>query len=259
MLTADQLAAWERDGYLAIPDVLGRQELVDLKAAASELEQRAAVAGNGAGRYVFSIFGEEGSRRLQQVGDPHEAGAEWMSLARHPAILDVVEELVGPNIQLYYSMLMMKPAGEGQATPWHQDLAFFPHDRARLVACQVYLDDATEENGCVRVAPGSHAGGLGNHYRDGHFTGKLEEDCARFDRDKVALPMRAGGMNVWHPLTVHSSYANRSARPRRALTLEYKDPGCRLLSGSFSSRVEVRPVGVMIRGSDPSGELLSPL
>jgi ectoine hydroxylase-related dioxygenase (phytanoyl-CoA dioxygenase family) len=193
---------------------------------------------------------------VQQIAEPHELGAEWMALARDPRILDVIEDVLGPNILLYYSMLMMKPARQGFRAPWHQDFAFFVHDRAALVACQLYLDDSTLENGCIHVVPGSHKLGLLNHFHDGVFTEIVEGDTSAFDQQQVALPLKAGGMALWHSLTLHSSPPNTSDHPRRAIVYEYKDPSARLLGGSFSPN-EVRPAGLMVRGQDPTGALLS--
>jgi ectoine hydroxylase-related dioxygenase (phytanoyl-CoA dioxygenase family) len=123
----------------------------------------------------------------------------------------------------------------------------------------VALDDATLENGCLRVVPGSHKGGLLNHFRDGRFTGIFEGDTAAFDDPErhVALPVSAGGVILWHALTVHGSHPNRSDRPRRAVVFEYKNPEAHLMGGAFNARTEVRTVGLMVRGGDPRGDLLS--
>jgi len=72
----------------------------------------------------------------------------------------------------------------------------------------------------------------------------------------LAVPVKAGGMILWHCLTLHQSPPNRSDRGRRAVVFEYKDPQARLLTGSFAPG-EVHTVGRMVRGSDPRGELLS--
>jgi ectoine hydroxylase-related dioxygenase (phytanoyl-CoA dioxygenase family) len=155
-------------------------------------------------------------------------------------------------------MLMMKPARQGFRAPWHQDFAFFVHDRAALLAVQLYLDDSSLSNGCVHVAPGSHKLGLLNHFEEGHFTEALQGDTTDFDKNEKALPVKAGGMAIWHCLTLHSSPPNRSDRPRRSIVFEYKDPSARLMGGSFSPN-EVRPAGLMVRGHDPTGALLSAL
>ncbi|MDA2927375.1 phytanoyl-CoA dioxygenase family protein, partial [Acidobacteria bacterium AH-259-G07] len=160
-------------------------------------------------------------------------------------------------IQLYYSMMMMKPPRGGFEAPWHQDLAFFVHDRAELLACQVYIDDSTLENGCLQVVPGSHKLGLLNHFKDGRFTEFVQADTSVFDHKRVALPVKAGSIVLWHSLTLHSSQPNRSDQPRRAIVFEYKNPETHLLGGAFDWQREVRPVGLMVRGHDPPGELPS--
>jgi phytanoyl-CoA hydroxylase len=249
---------WRENGYLVIEEVLSLEEIESLRRSVSALEARAEGLTESTDRFKLQLFGGQG-RMVQQIADPHELGGEWTALARDPRILDVVEELIGPNIQLYYSMFMMKPPRHGLAAAWHQHLAFFAHDRADLLACQVYVDDSTVENGCLRVVPGSHKLGLLNHFRDGRFTGIFEGDASAFDDPDrhVALPVKAGGMILWHSLTLHSSHVNRSDRPRRAIVLEYKNPAARLMGGSFNGRMEVRSVGLMVRGRHPDGDLLS--
>lgn len=256
-LTADQCSFWEENGYLAIDGTLDQTEVEGLQSALDGLTAQASTLTESTDRFKLQAFGDSGGgRAVQQIAEPHEVGAEWMALARDPRILDIVEDLLGPNILLYYSMLMMKPARQGFRAPWHQDFAFFVHDRAALLAVQLYLDDSTLENGCVHVVPGSHKLGLLNHFRDGRFTEMVESDTSGFDAESVPIPVKAGGMALWHSLTLHSSPPNRSVSPRRAIVFEYKDPSARLLGGSFSPN-EVRPAGLMVRGVDPSGALLS--
>jgi phytanoyl-CoA hydroxylase len=256
-LTQEQLSFWADNGYLSLESVIALDEVEQLRSALDRLTARAHGLTESTDRFKLQAFGDSGGGRLvQQVAEPHELGAEWMALARDPRILDVIENLLGPNILLYYSMLMMKPARQGFRAPWHQDFAFFVHDRAALVAVQLYLDDSTLQNGCIHVVPGSHKLGLLNHFRDGAFTEVVEGDTSAFDAQQVALPMKAGGMVIWHAMTLHGSPPNASEHPRRAIVFEYKDPSARLLGGSFSPN-EVRPAGLMVRGSDPTGALLS--
>lgn len=258
-LSEQQRAFWADNGYLAVENVFSQQEIERLRQSAEVLVARADGLTQSTDRFKLETFSDSGGARLvQQIAEPHELGGEWMALARDPRILDVVEGLLGPNITLYYSMMMMKPARHGFTAPWHQDFAFFVHNRAALVACQVYLDDATLENGCIRVVPGSHKLGLVNHFRGDVFADVVVGDTAAFDAREVTVPMPAGGIVLWHCLTLHSSHANLSERPRRTIVFEYKDPATRLLTGSFSKH-EASAAGLMVRGHDPQGELLSAL
>ena len=258
-LTAEQREFWAENGYLVVENVLTATEVERLREAVTELESHADGLTESTDRFKLKVFGDGGGKRVQSIAEPHEAGADWMMLARHPRLLDVVEDLLGPNIQLYYSMLMMKPPREGFQAPWHQDFAFFVHDRADILACMVAIDDATIENGCLRVVPGSHKLGLVNHFKDGQFTEVVQGDTSDFDNPERhrALPAKAGSLILWHALTLHSSQPNRSERARRAIVFEYKNPEARLMGGAFNGRAEVRTVGLMVRGRDPQGDLLS--
>jgi ectoine hydroxylase-related dioxygenase (phytanoyl-CoA dioxygenase family) len=257
-MTGDEQAAYFHvHGYLAVQDAFSPAEVERLRASLTSLEQKARRLTESTDRLKLKLFGAGAENPVvQQVAEPHEISGEWRDLAADPRILDVVERLIGPDILLYYSMLMMKPARSGAPAPWHQDFAFFVHDRARLVACQVYLDDSTVENGCIHVVPGSHKFGLLNHFAGDTFTEAVQGDSSTFDAEAVAVPVQAGGMILWHCLTLHSSPPNNSDRARRAVVFEYKDPRARLLTGSFAPG-EVRTAGIMLRGSDPHGDLLS--
>jgi ectoine hydroxylase-related dioxygenase (phytanoyl-CoA dioxygenase family) len=255
-MTAEETQFWDENGFLIREGVFDKDDLEILRAALEELQGKATAAEGDSDRYIFSLFGGEGAiRQVQQIAEPHEASGAFMTLSRDPRILDVVEGIIGPNILLYYSMLMMKPPSGGAAAPWHQDMSFFVHDSARLVAAQVYLDDATLENGCVRVVPGSHKRGLLNHFEGDRFTGVVQGDTTAFDEAQVSVTVPAGSIALWHGLTLHSSLPNNSGRPRRAVVFEYKDPASRILTGSFA-KTEVRQAGSVVRGEDSRGELL---
>jgi len=258
-LMQQQKEFWDENGYLVVESVLSQAELEPLRQGLERLTAQAQGLTESTDRFKLKAFESGGGNLVQQIAEPHELGAEWMALARDPRHLDVVEGLIGPNLMLYYSMLMMKPAREGFQAPWHQDFAFFVHDRANMLACQFYIDDSTQENGCIRVVPGSHKLGLINHFKGDQFTGIVQGDTSEFDKKAIAAPVPAGGMLFWHSMTLHSSQPNRSERPRRAIVFEYKDPGARLMGGAFNSALEVRTVGLMVRGRHPRGELLSAL
>src|SRR5262245_19731146 len=102
-LTTDQKSFWEENGYLALEALFPMDEVERLRQAADVLTAQADGLAETNDRFKLQAFGDDGGSRLvQQVAEPHELGAEWMSLARDPRILDVIEDLVGPNIQLYY-------------------------------------------------------------------------------------------------------------------------------------------------------------
>ena len=80
----------------------------------------------------------------------------FLNHARIPEVLDMVEQILGPDFALWNSSFFAKPAVNGQATPWHQDGEYWPI--RPLATCTVWIavDDATRENGCLRFIRGSH-------------------------------------------------------------------------------------------------------
>src|SRR5207244_3200224 len=147
---------------------------------------------------------------------------EFDRAARHPAMLAVVTDLIGPNLRLQSVRLNWKPAAVGKGeVEWHQDFPFFPHTNVDLLACMFLLDDASPENGCMRVISGTHRlGPLPHHDEDGQFVGHVT-DPAQIDETKaVDLAAKAGSMTIHHCLTLHASYPNRSTTPRRGLVYQ---------------------------------------
>jgi phytanoyl-CoA hydroxylase len=258
-LTEQQVKFFQAEGYLIVENVFSTVEVAGFQRACDEIAAQAQGLSSSTDRLKMKVFADS-TKLVQQVGDPHEMSGVWLDLVKDARLLDMVEALLGSDLMVYYSQLMMKAPRQGFTAPWHQDFAFFPHSRAEILACTVAIDDATLENGCIRVIPGSHKLGLINHYdKAGVFTGTVQDHSAFDERTEVTLPAKAGSVIFWHSLTLHASHPNRTETPRRALVIEYKNPAHRLLSGSFSSHGEVRNIGLMVRGHDPSHDLLSPM
>lgn len=258
-LTEEEIKFFQTQGYLVVENVFTASEVAAFQHACDRISAQAQGLTTSTDRLKMKVF-EDSTKLVQQVGDPHEMSGVWLDLVKEPRLLDMVEALLGPNLMVYYSQLMMKAPRQGFTAPWHQDFAFSPHSSAEILACMVAIDDATLANGCVRVIPGSHKLGLINHYdKNGVFTGIVQDYHSFDERTEVALLAQAGSVIFWHSLTLHASHPNRTERPRRALVIEYKNPAHRLLTGSFSSRGEVRNIGLMVRGHDPSQDLLAPV
>lgn len=138
------------------------------------------------------------------------------SVARTTAILDVIETLLGPNIKLYCDQLMMKPRYNGTVTDWHQDSVAWPQFAPQNhVSCWVALDDATVENGCMTVIPGSHKWGpIGRDQRDRFIDHPLAGE-------PVPVEVKAGSCMFHHGLNFHRTGANTTAQRRRGLALHY--------------------------------------
>ena len=149
----------------------------------------------------------------------------FLNHARIPEVLDMVEQVLGPDFALWNSSFFAKPAVNGYATPWHQDGEYWPI--RPLATCTVWIavDDATPENGCLRFIRGSHRGKrLLSHHTNSSPDLTLNQELVDSEYDEseaVDLVLEAGRISLHDVFLAHGSEANRSPRPRRGMTLRY--------------------------------------
>lgn len=238
-LTEEQQRQYAEQGYLIIENVLSPPELQALRDGSEQLQQERRQLG-----------GETRLAVIHNVTLMHQA---FMNTARHPTMLAAVTDLIGENLRLQHAKLNWKPpaAGTGEVG-WHQDFPFFPHTNYDLLACMFLLDDARVENGCIRVIPGSHRRGPVSHHdpASGAFMGRCTNP-ADYEADErsasvVDLVVPAGSMTVHHCCTLHASYPNWSATPRRGLVYQISAGDSIQLGGNLH-----RVWGTWLQGSDP--------
>jgi phytanoyl-CoA hydroxylase len=236
-------------GYLIVPDVLTSRELAGLRAALATL--RRAARGVIRSNERFRVMrGPDGACHLTRIVDPIARHRRFHDLAFHGRILDVVESLIGPDIQLQQSRLILKPRTPNAWFDWHQDFPAYPHTNFDLLVVSVYLDDSTPDNGCLTVIPGSHRLGPLPH----RFTFEGAPRTQVADRRVVAdrsrwrpTPVPAGGIQVHHANLLHSSAANRTDRPRSVVQLWYRAADNVQVGGSTA----IAGWGLQVRGRDP--------
>ena len=171
-------------------------------------------------------------------------------LVRHPAILDVIESLMGTNIILYTCRAFIKPPKSAGITAWHQDSTYFalrPHDH--VTAC-VALSDVTPESGPAEFACGSHIRGQllqqSNVVENSVNTaGQITVEW--FDKsDTECAILKPGQFSLHHTCTLHQSAPNNSDQPRIGFALSYISTRTRNI-GSF------RMPATLVRGEDEFG------
>ena len=169
--SSEQQAYYEDQGYLVFPQLLSDEELARLRAALAEVLPEA--DGLTESNDKFSVTqSDDGTWSVRRIFNPIAHHQAFADLILNPKILDVVENLIGPDIQLHHTKLNLKPPSNRHARfEWHQDYPFFPHTNFDLLAVMIYLDASTEENGCLTIVPGSHKWGPRNHLfaKDGAF------------------------------------------------------------------------------------------
>lgn len=137
---------------------------------------------------------------------------QWVAF--ESPIPDIAAELIGPNVKFHHSKLNLKGGRVGPPVEWHQDAAFYPHSNDDVLVVGLLLDDATAENACLAVPPGSHRERVHEHYDDGgRSIGRMrDEDIGRFDDRKgqlLELPTGSQDAIFWRRAPYRPTHGGR--------------------------------------------------
>jgi len=149
----------------------------------------------------------------------------FMEAARHPALLDMLEQIVGPDLILWITRILCKPAVKGREVPWHQDGEYWLMRPLATCSAWIAIDPVSTANGCMRFIPGSHLRQeLYRHHqanRD-NLVLNMELDQDQFDEsDAVNVELEPGQISLHDVRLIHGSLANDSGQRRAALIMRY--------------------------------------
>ncbi|MEM7269284.1 MAG: phytanoyl-CoA dioxygenase family protein [Pseudomonadota bacterium] len=282
MLSEEQHQDFQKNGYLIVEDVLDQnRDLQPIRLEYASILDRLCRDWVAEGRLTPAALDADFDGRLRLS---YAAGLDWFQpmdislpggvidadtpmhfgpavfdMVTHARILDIVEDLIGPEITSNpIQHVRIKPPADllhGDEdrphvtfTDWHQDqgVTHQEADETDMVTVWVAISDATEENGCLQFIPGSHAEPLKTHCPAGI---QLQIPDAAMDKSKaVPAPMRAGGIAIFHPKTAHSSLVNRSEGFRWSFDLRYSvtgQPTGRAHFPEFTARSRKNPETVL--------------
>lgn len=172
--------------------------------------------------------------RPEHMDVPHFYFPELHRWLMHPRVLDVVEQIIGPDIALFSSHFICKPAGNGKRVPWHEDSAYWKTifeagqgeegDGMEVVTLWLALDPSSLENGCMKVIPDSHRDGYSEYDtiedEGAVFEGNIKKGS--FDEDRaVDCVLEKGEYSLHHAKAIHGSEANSSKFRRCGYTMRY--------------------------------------
>ncbi|GGG72228.1 phytanoyl-CoA dioxygenase family protein [Paenibacillus radicis (ex Gao et al. 2016)] len=222
MITKEQAEFYRENGYLLVKGVFNTEEIEMMRGAMEGIIERAAkttLDHNAA--WQGDYLPQEDMKKLVLKGfhDVHYHDASFTRALSHPNMAAILSKLIGPNVQLHHSKMLVKPPENGAAFPMHQDAPYFPHEKHTMMAASVHLDDTDELNGCLSVIPASHKAGpiahIGQHYLNHkEYPISMGTPC----------PAKAGDVLFFNYLTIHGSGPNRSDRIRRNVLFQYRDP-----------------------------------
>jgi len=247
-------AARERyfaDGFLTVPAHVGSAWLRRLRAVVGTKidESRARSASDDQFDLAPDHTAEKPNiRRLRKAVDQHP---ELWTFAQDPSVVDLVADLLGPDLRFHSSKLNFKWSDGGDAVRWHQDIQAWPHTNFSVLTFGVYLDDTGPEQGPLTALPGTHRGPIFEQFDDhGRWTGALTA------RDTATLPISiatdlcgpAGTVVLLHCRVVHGSATNYSSRMRPLLLNVYASADALPMTPAPAPTTKT---GVLVRGQEP--------
>jgi phytanoyl-CoA hydroxylase len=207
-----------------------------------------------------TLSDDEIMRRYLCIHFPHKVSALMHQTLAHPNTVNVLTQVIGPNVKCMQSMLFIKASGKpGQA--WHQDEFYIPTRDRSLLGAWIAMDDATVENGCLWVIPGSHKHGVlwpQHQQRDHRFDCAGESTSFPYsDEDAVPVEVKKGSIVFFNGYLLHRSLPNYAPGGfRRSLVNHYMSAESLLpwhwgekYSGAIAG-LDYRDI-VMIAGKDP--------
>jgi len=192
------------DGFYAPLRLIDSEQALSYRQLLESIEQK-----TGSLHYQFKI---------------HTALAMAYELAINKTLLDSVEDLLGPNILLYNATFIIKEPHSDAHVSWHQDLTYWGFNDDKQVSAWVALSNATNENGCMHMVPGSHSNGQLPHSitEDSNnvlYLGQKVEGIS--DDQSRCVSLKAGEASLHHGWTLHTSHPNRTDERRIGLNFNY--------------------------------------
>jgi len=208
-LTDSQLAAFRRDGFVVAGRPFAADELAEIGEEYDRLVDFAhQVLGNERdGVYPYRAMLSFRSPRLRRV-------------INHPELMELVIQLVGPDVRLWWDQGINKAPGSGSFIRWHQDNGYQKGHVPEYLTTWLALDDSDAENGGLFAVPGSHRRGALEHVMEGAHA-VIPEAIAEAET-AVPVDVAAGELLVFSSLLVHQTVGNGTRdRPRRAWVLQF--------------------------------------
>lgn len=249
VLTSEQLDFYWENGFLIVEGLITPEEIAEIKAEAT-LFCRGVYDVPGIEPAAPDESDEDALRKYLCIHHPHKVSAVMQRYAAHPKIAEALTQLIGANVKCMQTMLFLKPPGfPGQA--YHQDERYIPTEDRRLTGAWIALDDATVENGCLWVIPGTQKDELYPWALHNNPEYDFADEAQGIPREReIPAPVKAGGVIFFNGFLLHSSRKNRSDIWRRVLVSHYMSAESKL---EWAGKEDYRDI-FLVAGTDPHAE-----
>ncbi len=230
-LTDAQVEAFRRDGFVSPIDIFTEDEALELRARLEAAEVKWPEAFEGAAR-----------------NNAHLNLTCLDEIVHDSRLVDAIEDLIGPDILNYGTVLFIKEPQDPGFVSWHQDARYMGLEPHVGVTAWVALSHSNDESGCMQMIPGSHAE-IREHndtFGETNILTRGQEVADVDESQAVSLTLRPGQMSIHSARVIHASQPNRSQDRRIGFVIQpYMPPNV---------RQTIVPTGAqLIRGTDPNG------
>jgi phytanoyl-CoA hydroxylase len=254
IISKENIAFYAVYGYLVAPGLLSNDETIELK------HETAAIF-RGERGYVDGMIAVEKDetdsdvlKKYVAIHFPHKISTLIRTYLFHQKIIDVLTNIISPNVKCMQSMLFVKGPGKaGQS--WHQDEFYIPTRDRSLTGVWIAIDDATIDNGCLWIIPG----------RPGHMMPRVQNDSkeyadvdtidvSQYSAEQMPVEVEKGSVVFFNGYTLHSSRRNKTTDCfRMALVNHYMSAESMLpwdQDGKLAPTEDLRDI-VLVAGEDP--------
>src|SRR5210317_561055 len=232
MLSISELKFYQKNGYLVKKNLIPANEINKIAHFVHRLvnkeKKRTTKIKNLGGTFNNPFVYNSNSakkREILRLNNPHERYSAFYKLARHPRIIQIVKKILGGTVRFQLGKLNFKLSDQkGGEIDWHQDWGFYPHTNDDLVTVGIYLEKCTEENGPLKVIPGSHKGKVYSHHdHKNKFVGKIKIKKEKINTNKsISLTGNAGTVTFHHVRMVNGSGLNYKNNTRPLMLYGYR-------------------------------------
>jgi ectoine hydroxylase len=224
VLSQKQREFYFENGYLLLERIVPAEAIERLRRATDEKVEETRALTKSDAVWDLEAGHSAAKPKLRRLSSPCDHHPAYWDHASKSILVDVVADLVGPDVKFHHSKLNFKSSEGGAEVKWHQDIQFWPHTNYSPLTVGTYLYDCGDEQGPLGVIPGSHEGELYDQFNDkGQWVGCLSDrDLKRVALDKaVYLPGPAGSVTIHNCRTIHGSRPNNSSEGRPLFLLTY--------------------------------------
>lgn len=243
-ITDQERKQYEELGFFARERVFSSDEIEELRAAVENIHQQVLDAAEAAKEPIGETIDkqrfqellgstikwewDEDLRSFRSMEPCHHLDPRVDALVDDPRLWGPCRDIIGcEDVSLFSDKLNIKRPG-GAPFPWHQEGPYWAYGAEQLdkiVSILIYLDDATKENGCLWVVPGTHNRGMLECFQDRGVLGRLYTNMDQLEGEPYAVELPAGSVLFFHYNIVHGSQTNRSQSNRRVLLFAYQPAG----------------------------------